>query len=383
MSISAFRGLNNVTDPLRLGLGWLAVADNVDITDTGGIMARRGYTQVRAGSFTGAYSTQDFSRMYTVLGGTIRDFVGNLAVTLTSTATMFWAEVNDQVFFSNGTDSGIILPDNTVLPWAWTPPSAPSVAAVTGSLPAGAYLVRCTFLLADGRETGAGDAGEVTLAAGQALQISSIPLLAGGKTNVYIAPANSDVYQLARTVTTAAFVWNSSPDALGRDLLNIFLDPLQPGTDVVQAWKGKMYAAQYMASEDQTAVWFTEPLAFHLFNLNSNFFLVPGRVVMMAPTDDALIVGTDRRVYAYSGDKISQLAEYGAVPGQNFSKDDDKVIFWTTRGLCSALPFTNLTDRSVSVAPGMSAGGTLVRHGGRKRYLVALKQGGSAFNSYA
>ena len=70
------------------------------------------------------------------------------------------------------------------------------------------------------------------------------------------------------------------------------------------------------------------------------------------------------------------------VPGWHWAKDDERTLFWTTRGLCAALPFSNLTERQVSVAPGISAGGAVVRHGGQKRYLVALHRGGSVFNSH-
>jgi len=374
MNITAFKGLNNVSDPLRVGLGWLTQADNVNITDTGGLTKRSGYSLTQAGAYTGAYSTIDFSRMYVAVDGAIKDFVGDTLVALASAAPMYWCEVNDQVFFNNGTDRGVIMPDNSVLAWDWPTPSAPSVAAVTGGLPAGLYQVRCTYVLADGRETGTGDSAEIMLVEGQALQISP------SADNTYIAPANSGIYQLAHTGLDD-FVFNSSPDNLGRDLQNAFLDPLPADADVIQTWKGRMYAAMYMAAEDQTAIWFSEPLAYHLFNLNSNFFLVPGRVLMLAPHDD-LIIGTDKRIYAYSGEKLSQLAPYGVVPGQHWSWDDDRILFWTARGLCAALPFSNLTERQVSVAPGVHAGGCVVRNGGQKRFVVALQQGGSAFNSY-
>ena len=133
-------------------------------------------------------------------------------------------------------------------------------------------------------------------------------------------------------------------------------------------------------------MWFSEALAFHLFNLNSGFFIVPGRVTMLAPTEDALLIGTTARIFAYS-EKLDLLAKYGVVPGQHWVEDEQvdgskRILFWTTRGVCSALPFTNLTEKNVSVAPGIRAGGTIVRQGGQKRYLVALQQGGSAFNSY-
>ena len=393
-SISRFKGLNNVTDPLRLGMTWLAQADNVDITDSGAIRKRTGYSKTMSGSITGAYSSIDFSRMYVVDGGALKAMAGaSSAVSLLSglgTEPMHFTEINDQVFFNNGTDRGIIATDNTVHDWGWATPSAPSVVAVTGSLPAGTYQVRCTTVLEDGRETGAGDSAIVILGEEQALQISGV---AGF--NVYIAPADSTVYQLARAAApNDAFVWNSSPDELGPALMNNFLDPLPVYTDVIQAWKGRIYAAQYMPTENQTAIWFSEPLAFHLFNLNSNFILVPGHVVMLAPHDDALIIGTTTRVFAYDSKSMSELAPYGVVPGWHWSRDErspdedrsssdeKRILFWTTRGLCSALPFSNLTEKTVSVAPGVSAGGCVVHDGGQKRYLVALHRGGNAFNPY-
>lgn len=385
-SIKAFKGLNNVSDPLRLGMSWLQQADNVDITDTGALKKRSGYSRTFAASLTGAYSTLDFKRLFMVDGGVLKAV--NSATSATplrsgiSAAPMYFTEINQQVFFNNGADRGVILPDNRVIDWEWQIPATPNVSPVNGSLPAGLYQVRCTFTLADGRETGAGESAEITLTDGQALQISGVDYLTGATTNIYIAPANSSVYQLARSGGTA-FVWNSSPDDLGVDLNTNFLDPLPRGADVIQAWKGRIYAAQYFPADNQSAVWFSKPLGFHLFNYNSGFILVPGRVLMLAPTDDALIVGTDSRIWSYLGDKLEELAPYGVVPGWHWSKDADRTLFWSTRGLCAALPFANLSERQISVAPGLSAGGVVVEHEGRKRYLVALQQGGlPAFNSH-
>lgn len=380
--IQGFNGLNNVTDPLRVGLGWLVQADNINVTDTGGMTRRDGYSLSQAGDFRAVYTTLDFSRLYAVVGSALKDYAGNTLATLTSTEPMFWTETNDQVFFNNGTDSGVILPDNTVLAWGWQVPTAPAATAVTGSLAAGLYQVRCTFTLPDGRETGMGESAEIVLVEGQALQVNTIPLLAGYTTNVYIAPANSTVYQLAFSTTSlSAFTWNTSPDSLGPELLNQFLDRLPVGATVIQAWGGRMYAAQYFPSEDQTVVWFSQPLGYHLFNLNQDFFMVPGHVHMLAPHTNALIVGTGARIFAYNSEKLELVAPYGVVPGQHWSVDDERILFWTTRGLCAVLPFTNLTEKQVSVAPGVHAGGCVVRSGGQKRYLAALQQGGSAFNS--
>ena len=380
--IDRFKGLKNTSDPLRVGLGWLTQADNVDITDTGALKKRGGYSLAQAGAFTDAYATLDEQRMYVMDGGQLKAMTGPASsITLqsgNSSTSMHWTEINEQVFFNNGTDAGIIQPDNAVLPWRWAEPDAPALAAVDGDLPAGLYRVLCTYTLADGRETGACDPAEITLNTGQALQISGLK----PGCNVYIAPADSTVFQYAGYPDGTAFVWSQSPDNLGRDFVNDGLDSLPLEIDVIQAWRGRIYAAQYFPSEDQTAIWFSQPLGFHLFNLAQDFFIVPGRVTMLAPTDTALIVGTNKAIHAYSPEGIQLLAPYGVVPGQHWSKDDSgQILFWTARGLCAALPFLNLTAKNVSVAPGVSAGGSIVQIDGQKRFVVAIQQGGAAFNS--
>lgn len=297
MDVKTFKGLNNVTDSLGLGVEWLAKADNIDITDTGGLSARAGYSLVRAGNISAAYTTADFQRMYLVDGGAIKTFDGTTLKTGLSGATVYWAEINDQVFFNNGVDSGVIYPDNHVEDWR---------RPITVN----------KYIGADGQE------------------------------------------------------------------LEALLDPLPLGTDVIQFWGGRAFAAQFMPTENQTVVWFSLPLGFHLFRLDSDYIVVPGRVHMLAPHDSALVIGTEDAVMAYDGTKLTQLADYGVVPGQHWAEDDERLLFWTTRGVCAALPFSNLTERQVSVAPGVHAGGTIVRSGGQKRYVVALHQGGAAFNSY-
>ena len=373
MDIKRFVGINNVSDAMRLGLGTLVQADNINITDTGAIVKRDGYTLAQAGSFSAMYATIDYSRAYVVQGNALKTIDGLTIATLTSTAPMYWCEVNTYVLFSNGTDAGIIQADNTVLPWRWTVPAQPTLAAVTGSLPAGLYRVLCTYSLADGRETGGSDPVEISLTDGQALQVSNIPQQAGCATNVYIAPADSTVFSLFRTTVQSALTWNFSPDNLGRDFLNDKCDPLPLDVECIQAWRGRVYVSLYMPQQDQTVVWSSDPLAGHLFKLAESYFMVPGHVNMLAPTDTGLVVGTDKAIHAYDGQAIAQLADYGTVPGQHFTKDDKRILFWTTDGLCMALPFANLIDKQVSVDPCARAGGCLVKVDGQKRYVAVTQ----------
>lgn len=390
MQQTGFRGLNNTTDALNLGLEWLTQADNVNVTDAAKLERRAGYSLAMAGSLSAGYATIDYSRLYVVDAGSLKAMTGpSSAVTLRAglaTAPMYWSEINGQVFYNNGVDRGIIEADNTLLPWEWPVPSAPQLLAVAGALPAGLYRVSCTFTLPDGRMTGDSDQSTIVLGEGQALQVSAIAQSPGCATNVWICPANSSVFGLAAVNPGAAMVWNSSPDSIGRDLTTAGMDPLPAGCDVVQAWRGRMYAAQYIPEQDASVLWVSQPLGFHLFDLEQFAAMVPGRILMLAPHDAGLVIGTERAIHGLTSDGIKQLAAYGVLPGAHWAHDDPagdgaaRLVFWTTRGVCAALPFTNLTERHVSVAAGISAGGTIVRTGGQKRYLVAIQQGGSAFN---
>lgn len=382
MDIKAFKGLNNVTDPLRAGMGFLARADNVDITDTGALVKRQGFTRMSSTPTSAGYATRDQQRMYLVENGTLRSMEGAVIATGLGTVPMFWTEVNGDVFYNDGQSSGIIKPDNTLLAWRWAAPDAPVITKSTGTLDPGTYRVRVTTLLDDGREAGTSETSEVEIVQGEAFMVTGL----APDTAVYIAHANSTVFRLAGYPRNGTLFWSYPEDMLGADLNTSFFDPLPISATTIQHWKGRIYAAQYMPTENQTVIWFSEPLAYHLFNLNSNFFMVPGKATMLAPHQDALIVGTDAAVYAYNAETLVRLAEYGVVEGEHWvleatSKEHpERLLFWSVRGVCAALPFTNLTERQVSVAPGKYASGALILDQGQKRYLVTIHQHGPAEN---
>lgn len=379
-----FLGLNNVADPVRLGLEWLTRADNVDIDDTGMVKRRDGHTLHEAGEVTGAYATIDTDRMYYVVDGSLKTGAGVVLDTGLASDLVHWAEVNDHVFYANGTDYGIVRADESTIEWQWEVPAAPAVAAVSGSLDPGLYRVACTFVLADGRETGASEPALIEIAQGQGLQISGIPQLAGARTRTYIAPANSTVFQRAYGGALTAITWAGSADALGAELTTGLANPIPTGCTVIQEWGGRMYAAQYDPQSGITALWRSLPLAWHLFPLDEDFIGIDGEVLMLARHDSALIIGTDDAIYALTADGLATLANYGVVPGCSWAIDQSSeaktVYVWTKRGMCRYPEFANLTQDHVSVAPGVHAGAAVVQANGQRRFVVSLHQGGSAFN---
>lgn len=128
-AIRAFKGINNVTDPLRLGLSWLTHADNVDITESGGVQQRTGYALAQAGAPTGIYATQDEARLYVIDGGELRQVQDDMSVLPLAQGLgrdAWWAEINDQVLFVAGDAAGIVTAEGEVLPWRLTTSMSPS-----------------------------------------------------------------------------------------------------------------------------------------------------------------------------------------------------------------------------------------------------------------
>lgn len=373
---------------MRAGHAWFSKADDINVRSDGGLERRDGFTRVTTGVYTGAYTTLDHLSMYVVDNGALKrindDFSTVTLRTGLSADKMQWSEVNNQIFYTNGTDSGIINSDGTVDEWTWEVPTVPALLAISGTLDAGQYRVLCTFVLPDGRETGTNpQSAVIDLPADSAIQISGIPQVAGSTTRVYIAPADSTVFQLAVETNNTAEVWNVPPAFLGQELLTYGMVPLQPRWGVPQYWRGRMFVVEYLPTQNISAIFISESFGFHLFQPDQKALLIPGECTMLAPHQDAMVIGTKTEIHAFDDEKLTKLANYGAVKGKNWVIDDDtnQLYFWTARGVCTAFPFSNLTEANVSVPPGSDAGCSIIRTRGDKRFVVSLQEQGAASNS--
>jgi hypothetical protein len=209
--------------------------------------------------------------------------------------------------------------------------------------------------------------------------VSGIPELPGYSVNVYCTEPDGVVFYRSVSTTQTAFTITHPPS--GEELITQFLDEVPREVGYVAAMGAILYAAEYVPEIDQTVIWLSEALGYHLFNLNSNYFVVPGEVTQLYGSLAGLLITTHTRIFVYGEDGLTEVAEYGAVPGQHADLGpDDKIYFWTKRGLCSAMPFQNITGSKLSVAPGVHAGGGIVERGGFRKYVAVIHQGGDAHN---
>ena len=390
--MKGFAGLNNTADPMRGIPGsqgvapksWelLQQADNVNLTDNGGAVVRDGYTPFAAATrITGSFTTFDFRRFFIIDNGTLKRVNADgstvdLFVGVEGPA--YWTEINDVVYLS-ASEKLEIHPDDRVISWGVPTPSGGILRETDGRLPPGTYSVCFTFLDEAQKEGGASPYISLEVKDG-GLIIDDIPHHPGCLTVIYLAGTGT-VFNFMAVVSDATTSYLYDGHFLGRELTTQFLDPPPAAATYVAAFKGQLYAAEYLPQSDSTVVWFSEPMGYHLFNLNSSFFMVPGEVVQLGATDSTLMLSSRERVFLYNQEGLAQVAEYGSIPGQHADLGPDgRLYFWTTRGLCRTDPFENLTESDVSVPPGVRAAGGVVQQDGYVRYVAALHSGGAAFN---
>ncbi len=399
---SSFAGLNNVDDPLTIGLEHQVQADNVDITGAGKMVRATGHRlALTASSCTGAYGTKDLRHLYMVDAGTLYEVFPPSMTKVAlrsglSSGDMFFEEVNGVVFFTNGTDYGLINGQGAQ-PWGIPNPDTPTLTIGNGgSMLAGVYQVVCTLVDSLGLESSNSGVAVATLTADDGrIQITNIPQVTGYTTNVYVTERDDAVFYLLQEDAGVSLTYFDHQN-LGRELP--FWNQAPPRGSQPAFFAGRLYLAEYFPEADATAVWRSLPLHYHHYDAGGEGIMVPGQVVQMGSSiethftgnerltqrgvADALIICTDREIHSWDEDQLVKLASYGSVPGHHMAPVHGKVYFWTKRGLCRALPFENLTESTVSVPPGLSAGASVIEKDGTRRYVVALHKGGDAYNPY-
>lgn len=377
-SIRGFRGLTNTVDPIQLKATDLVRADDVLVTPQGQLERFPGFTLRRAlTNEAGTFVSRDRQRLYVIENGSLLrldDALGAGAVLRTglSVARPYHScEVNGDIFYTNGVDRGRITSAGEARPWGSPVPPAPGVSAAGGSLRAGRYSVVCTFVDAWGLESGNSEAIELEGSGGVMV---TVPALAGYTTNVYVN-ANTVFYLAAENAVGAVAI--NTPAQFGRELE--FLSASEPRGELPAVFNGQVYCAESFPTVDLSVLWESRPLLYHHFDVDRGV-AYNGIARMLVATEDALIFGTDREIRAWNGERWSLLADYGVIAGHHACVLDGRVYFWTERGLCRAMPFANITESRLSVAPGLLAGGAVIEQAGMTRYVLGLQQGGAAYN---
>lgn len=389
-----FAGVVNTRSRKDVGMKALYVGDNVVISDTKKIVRRPGYAPVReSGTVQSAYGLNN--ELYIVEGGNLIHMLDTEDRTLVSglTGTSYvWDVQNGAGYYVNGVEAGIVHGD-LHLPWRLTVPQIMSASVIGATAPdapplnfgqgytTALFRLTATYETFDGRETAPGDI--IDLPGTPETNLIRVTVPTGyARTNVYSTEADGTVFRLVASMTGTTATFN--PARGGRELTTLNMASLPVGATHVAFVKGRCAVGQYLPDIKTSVVWISQPFAYHLFDMEKDYHPVAGQIGLMLWTGEGVLIGTTEKVYHWfeESGELRELANYGVPMGVAGDVDAvGKAYFWTVRGICRALPFENLTETNVSMAPGSRVTASLVYINGLQQFIAVTQGGGTPFNA--
>jgi len=388
-----FTGLVNTRSRKAIGLKGLYQATNVLLADDKRLYRRPGMVPYFTGVVRGGFTVGD--DVYLDDAGSLKRRVSPTDIRVVTSGltgrAYSCAVLNGVGYYCNGVESGVVRGDlhqplRIEAPTLTGVVVQNSTALVPGFARMGADYVTAkwrfcaTYETADGRE-GPPSAVFVLDAPVTASLFRVACSTAYAKTHIYCTEPDGTTFR--RIGTTVATVSTWTPALAGRVLTHSGTYPLPRTVERLAFHRGKLYAAEYIADDDSTVIWYSLPYGFHLFDQSDDYLRVPGRVVMMQEIADGkpLLLVTTQQVLTVTDDALAVEADYGAPLGHiGDVTAEGMAYFWTTRGLCSAMPFKNLHEADLSVAPGMYAVCKLAYINGSELAITITQGGGTPFN---
>lgn len=317
VAYEGFKGIRNDVLPQRFGLADLAVAQNVDIDESGGIARRTGRVSKYAGVTHSLWS--DGALCLFMEGSSLKQLKTDYTAVVLRTGlsvlpSMRYQKVNDEIYFANGTERGM-LDHGTARSWGLDVAPLPGATVTVGAMPAGDYQFAVTYLRWDSQESGVGIAGRISVPDGSGL-VFTLPVSADPAVlfkAVYISTTNGDILYRAITAVNSALTttYQNDTSELSLPLTTQFMGP-PPAGHLLGYYHGRMYVAV------GDTLFYSEPYAYELFDPR-RYIQFDGRVTMFAPLEDRLhpgiFVGTERSTCWLEGNEPD---EFVMTPGVNY-----------------------------------------------------------------
>lgn len=383
LRVKNFSGIGNKLDPLRIydaprQISALVSARNLDIDDRMKIKPAPGFQQVDVNPTEDIYYSERMKRCYIIRNGDLYHYNKNGSASLIQAGVGSrgeWAEVNDQIYFTNGT-SFLVIKGMEVRKWGMEVPDTPKVAVTSGNMVAGQYQFTCTFRAPDGRESGAPLSAVVEVPEGSGVDLQ-LPTHSDYVTVLYATPTNgSELYEVL-TTTDSSVSLQDIPSGTN-SLLSQFMQP-PPGGNRLCLHEGRLCLGQYFSELGYSVVWRSEPLGYEWFDIYGDAsLLIPGEVQILGSAGSHLVIGTKDRVYSYNETDVNnprgliQYMETGTVAGSLVKDVNGQVWFWTDKGAARAMPFELITDKIYSPPKASEGSAVIMEHGGFGKYSVFL-----------
>lgn len=379
-NLGPFLGINNRLPDFALHTpengDYLADAVDVDVDNAGLLRSRLGLVSAvepMAGAHslhlltdTTGYLVRD-SVLYAI---TLAPYAETLAKALTSDATMSYASMAGELYYSNGTDIGR-LSSATSYPIGLPTPTAPALAAISGgALLAGHYQVSVSYARMSGavlvEEGGVSSATTIERTTTGSIRVT-LPGTADSAThvNIYLTAANGTTPQLLATVAASTATYDAVSLATGREASRRFEAPLPAGT--LFAHNGML------CSFAGNAVYLGLPYRPGYSDAVAGYVPFPAAVSIAISAQTGYYVAADKTYWIPDAGQVSDVLPYGAVPGTAFTVPNAPTVGWfgaegvvlaDTSGSAKAV-----TADSVDLAPPASGFSVILESGGYQRVV--------------
>lgn len=368
MKIQSFKGIHNTLPRQELAPNDCADAVDVDISGKGeeyersAVIRRNGYVQSIVVPIDSSYTARE-RISYCVSGGYLNRIREDLSFQpLTYSTATEYCDANG-VLFTN--DAKMVIGDSVTDLYVPQPKIPPQVILTAGSREPGFYTCAYTYTNADGLEGGLSPITFVELTAKGDVLVTPVEL-PGYTATIYVAAEDGSVFFDVRGVPII-------PECIGTA-------EIPDSIAALEIMDGKLFVVQQF--DDYSIIRYSKPFHYHLFDYEKDFIIVVDQVHYIRATGSNLLIGATTGIYVYNDGGLAKVANYGAVPGRSIVRQaDDSLLIHTVRGVCAALPFTELTENRVSLPMGQKCSAALVYQNGITKYIGLHDGGGSAFNA--
>lgn len=320
---------------------------NLDVTRDGGLRCRDGARKVMSGNFHSLYTPKNGRYSLLVRDGYLcrMDARETVSVLTSVSGPVVYAELNNEVFWSDREQAGRVSSDGTLGVWGLSTPPQPQLTVVDGyALFPGTYQVAMTAVqLATGLESGAAEPAQITLSVTGGIQVAAPTASADFKFRVYLSPVYGGQGEFRHAVTLSpgatAILATGTPD--GPRLQSMLAVKPYPATRLT-VFKGRIWIAS------GSSVWYTSERSPHWLFPEDGYFQFDSAVNMMGLTEDGIYVGLSDRVYFLQGTKPRDMTQrvvsnIGAIAGDSNLPFDafitggippaQQCIWWDTDGV--------------------------------------------------
>jgi hypothetical protein len=381
-------GYNNVNRPERMPNGAMAEAYNVDITNTGSVRSREGFVKVFNQACHSLWSCH--LGIYFVSQGTLYRLADTPVVIATGmrSEAVSYALVNNDVYWSNGLQRGILR--NGITPALWgiqAPNGGAMLSVVGGSLPRGTYQIRLTYVRGNGEESGASNVGVIDLTSGGGVRIDGLISSTDPeviKINIYATRPNGTEFLKIGEVINGAASTEVTLMEYGETLKSLFKSP-PPNATIVRYFKGHILC---VAGD---TIYQSDSFAYQWFDFRNGFVRMSGDITLCVPVNGGVYVSDAVGTYFLQGDNITTaqlrlLSFDRAVIGTDvmLSVSDTRqdpiagtieAIWTTNRSIVSGDDMGNLTDITSNdfTIPQAETGAAMLRkQHGATQYVTSL-----------